>query len=171
MVWSRTFLDGIVMCVIFNVTVALTWLLTPNSFSGMLPAEIRKAAPKRTKREVLVLARVLYPPVHRADRLCHSQRVSGRSVGLLEPVLDGVHRDVFRESGGFLRSGLAVPGEGEGPDHDPGHGALQGVEHQGVDADPCHPGALPGLAADYLSFSRSDLRRDRHIDSVNIMIS
>ena len=61
MIWSRTILDGIVMCVIFNVTVALTWLLTPNSFSGMLPAEIRKAAPKRTKREILVLACVLYP--------------------------------------------------------------------------------------------------------------
>lgn len=40
MVWSRTVLDGIVMCVIFNVTVALVFLLTPHSFSKMLPAEI-----------------------------------------------------------------------------------------------------------------------------------
>lgn len=40
MVWSRTILDGIVMCVIFNVTVALLFVLTPNSFSKMLPAEI-----------------------------------------------------------------------------------------------------------------------------------
>ena len=37
------------------------FVLTPNSFSKMLPAEIRKAAPKRTRREILVLACVLYP--------------------------------------------------------------------------------------------------------------
>lgn len=37
------------------------FVLTPNSFSKMLPAEIRKAAPKRTRREILVLACMLYP--------------------------------------------------------------------------------------------------------------
>lgn len=61
MIWSRTILDGIVMCVIFNVTVALLWILSPNSFSRMLPPEIQKVAPKRTMREILVLACVLYP--------------------------------------------------------------------------------------------------------------
>lgn len=106
------------------------------------------------------------PPVHRADRLCHFQRVSGRCERLLEPVLDGVCRNVFREFGGFLRPGLVVPGKGEGPDHAPGHGTLQGVEHQGVDADPCHPGAWPGVAADRLPPGGLHLRRDRHADSL-----
>ena len=63
MVWPRTVLDGVVMCVIFNVTVAFLFLLSPGSFSKMLPAEIRKASPKRTRREVLVLVCVLYPLV------------------------------------------------------------------------------------------------------------
>ena len=59
--WSRTILDGIVMCLIFNITVALLWLIVPNAFSNMLPPEIRKAAPKRERREVIILACVLYP--------------------------------------------------------------------------------------------------------------
>lgn len=58
MVWTRTILDGIVVCLIFNVTVALLWLLVPNAFSKMLPPEIRRAAPKRKKKEVAVLAGV-----------------------------------------------------------------------------------------------------------------
>lgn len=49
------------MCVIFNVTVALLWLTVPNACSKMLPGEIRKAALKRTKQEVMILAGVLYP--------------------------------------------------------------------------------------------------------------
>lgn len=53
--------DGIAVCVVFNVTVALLWLLVPNAFSKMLPPEIRKAAPKREKKEVVILASVLYP--------------------------------------------------------------------------------------------------------------
>lgn len=61
MIWSRTILDGIVMCVIFNVTAALLWMIVPNAFSKMLPMEIRRAAPKRTKREIMILASVLYP--------------------------------------------------------------------------------------------------------------
>lgn len=61
MVWERTVLDGIAVCVVFNVTVALLWLLVPNAFSKMLPPEIRKAAPKREKKEVVILASVLYP--------------------------------------------------------------------------------------------------------------
>ncbi|MBO5283073.1 MAG: hypothetical protein J6B43_08125 [Lachnospiraceae bacterium] len=61
MVWSRIILDGIAVCLVFNVTVALLWLLVPNAFSKMLPPEIRKAAPKRNKKEVAVLAGVLYP--------------------------------------------------------------------------------------------------------------
>lgn len=61
MIWSRTILDGIVVCLIFNVTVALLWMLMPNAFSKMLPPEIRRAAPKREKKEIIMLAGVLYP--------------------------------------------------------------------------------------------------------------
>ncbi len=39
MIWERTVLDGIAVCVVFNVTVALLWLLVPNAFSKMLPPE------------------------------------------------------------------------------------------------------------------------------------
>ncbi len=59
--WLRTILDGIAVCLIFNMTVALLWMLIPNAFSKMLPPEIRKAAPKRKKKEVAILATVLYP--------------------------------------------------------------------------------------------------------------
>lgn len=59
MAWERTVLDGIAVCVVFNVTVALLWLLVPNAFSKMLPPEIRKAAPKREKKEVVILDSVL----------------------------------------------------------------------------------------------------------------
>ena len=45
----------------FNVAVALLWMLVPKAFSKMLPPEIRKAAPKREKKEVAILADVLYP--------------------------------------------------------------------------------------------------------------
>lgn len=49
--------------------------------------------------------------VHRTGCLCHPQCVSGRGVRLLEPLLDGLYRDVFRQSGGFLWPGLVVPRE------------------------------------------------------------
>ena len=61
MIWSRTILDGIVVCLIFNVTIALLWMMVPNAFSKMLPAEIRKASPKREKKEIIILASVMYP--------------------------------------------------------------------------------------------------------------
>ncbi len=61
MVWSRTILDGILLCLIFNLTVAVTWIFVPCAFSKMLPKEIRLAAPPRKKKEVVILASVLYP--------------------------------------------------------------------------------------------------------------
>ncbi|MDO5424622.1 MAG: hypothetical protein Q4F41_12930 [Eubacteriales bacterium] len=61
MIWERVILDGIAVCLVFNVAVALLWMLVPNAFSKMMPPEIRKAAPKRGKGEVAVLAGVLYP--------------------------------------------------------------------------------------------------------------
>lgn len=104
--------------------------------------------------------------VHRADCLCHPQHVSGRGVRLLESLLDGVYRDVFCQSGGFLWPGLVVPGEIQKSDYAPGNGALRGVEYKGVDADPRHPRALARVAADYLSFGWSDLCRNRNADSL-----
>ena len=32
MIWSRTILDGIVVCLIFNVTIALLWMMVPMPF-------------------------------------------------------------------------------------------------------------------------------------------
>ena len=61
MVWSRIILDGIVLCIIFNLAVALLWAYIPGAFSTMLTKEIRKAAPPRRKKEVIILASVLYP--------------------------------------------------------------------------------------------------------------
>lgn len=61
MVWSRTVLDGILLCLIFNLTVAVTWIFIPGAFSKMLPKEIRLASPPRKMNEVIILASVLYP--------------------------------------------------------------------------------------------------------------
>ena len=59
--WARTLLDETVLCLIFNMMIALLWIFIPGSFKNMLPAEIRKAAPPRKKKEVIILACVLYP--------------------------------------------------------------------------------------------------------------
>ena len=61
MAWTRTILDGILLCLVFNLTVAVTWIFIPGAFSKMLPKEIRLAAPPRKKKEVIILASVLYP--------------------------------------------------------------------------------------------------------------
>ena len=61
MILLRIILDGLVVAAVFNLTVALLWLSVPNAFSKMLPKEIRIVAPKRTKREMKILAVVLYP--------------------------------------------------------------------------------------------------------------
>ncbi len=59
--WVRTLLDGVVLCLVFNLLIALLWVFIPGSFKNMLPSEIRKAAPPRKKKEVIILASVLYP--------------------------------------------------------------------------------------------------------------
>ena len=61
MVWSRIILDGIVLCLIFNLAIALLWAYSPGAFSKMRTKEIRAAAPPRRKKEVIILASVLYP--------------------------------------------------------------------------------------------------------------
>ena len=57
----RMIMDGIMLCLVFNLTVALLWMFVPGAFCNMLPKEIRKASPKRKKKEVIILASVLYP--------------------------------------------------------------------------------------------------------------
>ncbi|OUM69281.1 hypothetical protein PIROE2DRAFT_2778 [Piromyces sp. E2] len=52
---SRALIDGFMMAWCFNAMIALIWLIIPNTFSYMLPSEIRKAAPKRKPKEVLIL--------------------------------------------------------------------------------------------------------------------
>ena len=52
--WPRTILDGIMLCLVFNLLIALLWTFIPGSFKNMLPAEIRKAAPPRKKKEVII---------------------------------------------------------------------------------------------------------------------
>lgn len=59
--WLRTILDGIVMCATFDFAIAFGWLNCPNSFSKMLPLEIQKVAPKRTKQEIKSLVCLIYP--------------------------------------------------------------------------------------------------------------
>ncbi|WP_167958737.1 hypothetical protein [Anaerosporobacter faecicola] len=59
--WSRMILDGIVVALVFNLTVGMFWLIMPNAYSSMLPKEIKNAAPKREKKEVALLASILYP--------------------------------------------------------------------------------------------------------------
>lgn len=59
--WARTILDGLLLCLVFNLTIALLWTYIPNSFKNMLPSEIRKAAPARERKEVIVLSAVLFP--------------------------------------------------------------------------------------------------------------
>ena len=37
--WTRVVLDGLAMCVVFNVSTALLWTLEPGAFSQMMPNE------------------------------------------------------------------------------------------------------------------------------------
>lgn len=60
MLWQLIIIDGIVLSIVFCVTVALMWLKMPNAMSKMMPAEIRRAAPKRSKKEVATLYTVLF---------------------------------------------------------------------------------------------------------------
>lgn len=61
MIWSRLIIDGILLCIIFNAVVSLLWFIIPNAFSKMCPKDIREAAPPREKKEIAILAGVLYP--------------------------------------------------------------------------------------------------------------
>lgn len=58
--WSRTILDGIVMCVIFNGLVGLFFYVFPQAYSRMFPNGIKQAAaPYVNMKDVKVLRCVL----------------------------------------------------------------------------------------------------------------
>ena len=59
--WAGIVLDGLAMCVVFNVSTALLGTIKPTAFPQMMPKEIRKAAPKLTRRDFIILAVVLHP--------------------------------------------------------------------------------------------------------------
>ena len=42
--WSRTILDGIVMCVVFNSLIGLFFYVFPQAYSRMFPKSIKQAA-------------------------------------------------------------------------------------------------------------------------------
>ncbi len=53
--WVRIVLDGLAMCVVFNVSTALLWAMAPGAFSKMMPPDIRKVAPGRPRRDTVIL--------------------------------------------------------------------------------------------------------------------
>lgn len=55
MVWRLIIIHGAIVSVIFNAVIALLWLKLPNAMSKMMPPEIRQAAPRRSKKEVIIL--------------------------------------------------------------------------------------------------------------------
>ena len=60
--WSRTILDGIVMCVIFNAVVGMFFFVFPQAYSTMFPSGIKKAArPYVEKSEVVKMYFVFIP--------------------------------------------------------------------------------------------------------------
>lgn len=59
--WTRTILDGIVLCIIFNAVVGLFFFVIPQAYSTMFPKEMKKAAaPYITKKEYIILGLVLF---------------------------------------------------------------------------------------------------------------
>lgn len=62
MIWERVFLDSIVLSLIFNSIVGLFWFIIPQSYSRMLPKEIKESAKKYLeKKDIIKLALLLYP--------------------------------------------------------------------------------------------------------------
>lgn len=60
--WSRTILDGIVLCVIFNAVVGLFFFVFPQAYSRMFPKSIKEAAaPYVKKKDVIAVYCILLP--------------------------------------------------------------------------------------------------------------
>lgn len=62
--WFRILLDGIVLSAVFNITIALGWVIRPTAYTGMYPLAIQRIAPKMTKEDrrfECLLLLILYP--------------------------------------------------------------------------------------------------------------
>ena len=62
--WTRTILDGIIICIAFNGVAAFVWLLEPIGFSVMLPKGINtplKDIPKKNIKPIRLMEFILYP--------------------------------------------------------------------------------------------------------------
>lgn len=60
--WTRTILDGLVLCIIFNAVVGLFFFVVPQAYSVMFPKELKNsAAPYVKKKELKIMHWVLYP--------------------------------------------------------------------------------------------------------------
>ena len=59
---TRTILDGIVLCIIFNAIVGLFFFVTPQGYSVMFPKGIREAAkPYVTRKDRRIMHWAIYP--------------------------------------------------------------------------------------------------------------
>ena len=64
--WSRTILDRIVMCVIFNAVVGMFFFVFPQAYSRMFPKRIKEAAaPFVRKKDVTLLRFILTAAIFR----------------------------------------------------------------------------------------------------------
>lgn len=62
--WFRILLDGIALSAVFNITIALGWVILPTAYTGMYPRAIQCIAPKMTKADRCYEANmllILYP--------------------------------------------------------------------------------------------------------------
>lgn len=79
-------MNGIVMCVIFNVTVALLFVLTPNSFSKILSKEIQKAGVQTDQAGVTGFWNLFWTRLYR-DFFINLGIKSGKELEIMAPVL------------------------------------------------------------------------------------
>ena len=65
--WLRTILDGLMMSAVFNIGIALVWMLFPDAFAAkMYPKELKEAAPwlnDVSKKPIRLMYVILYPPI------------------------------------------------------------------------------------------------------------
>ena len=62
--WFRILLDGAALSAVFNITIALGWLIRPKAYTGMYPRAIQCIAPKMSREDrrfEAVLMLILYP--------------------------------------------------------------------------------------------------------------
>lgn len=62
--WFRILLDGVALSAVFNIAIALGWLIRPTACTGMYPRAIQRIAPKMTRADrnfECLLLLILYP--------------------------------------------------------------------------------------------------------------